>query len=132
MNKDLFQQLSGRLMLDHFGFGLNNIHFSEKQFMDTYGRKGMRPYKAVNSITKKYSLNRKSRPASFSGSELTEQDEFQVLQYINTIYLFDEEIMTCPRCSSRTDFRELEHGRQFHCCLNSSCGFEFIAEPESL
>lgn len=46
------------------------------------------------------------------------------------VYLIGEEVMTCPRCGSRTEFDELDHGRQRHTCLFSSCGYEFYAEDE--
>lgn len=49
-----------------------------------------------------------------------------------TVYLYGADPVTCPRCGSRTDFREMEEsdGRQQHVCLNRVCRFDFIAEPE--
>jgi hypothetical protein len=46
------------------------------------------------------------------------------------VYLIGDEVMTCPRCGSRTEFDELPNGRQRHYCLFSSCGYEFYAEHQ--
>ena len=48
------------------------------------------------------------------------------------VQMLNEDPATCPRCGSRTDFKELPEGRQFHECLNSDCQYEFIGmfEPE--
>jgi hypothetical protein len=41
------------------------------------------------------------------------------------IYLLGDQPMTCPKCGARTEYTELDGGRQNHTCLG--CGFAFIA-----
>lgn len=42
-------------------------------------------------------------------------------------YLLSDQPMTCGMCGSRTLFHEDENGIQMHSCLNSECGYRFIA-----
>lgn len=45
-------------------------------------------------------------------------------------YLLSEQPTTCGMCGTRTSFDE-DDGVQRHLCLNSTCGYEFIAVDES-
>lgn len=46
------------------------------------------------------------------------------------VYIFGEEIVTCPMCGSRTDFIEVDDHKQQHECLNPNCKHEFFVEFE--
>lgn len=47
------------------------------------------------------------------------------------MYGYGEDIVRCPKCSTRTDFSEMPRdGWQHHRCLSAECGFNFIACPE--
>jgi len=45
-------------------------------------------------------------------------------------YLLNEQPMTCGMCGSRTSFHEDESGKQVHVCLNTECGYRFLALDE--
>lgn len=40
-----------------------------------------------------------------------------------------DQIMSCPKCGSRTEFIETGCNTQRHICLNEDCAFQFILEP---
>lgn len=44
-------------------------------------------------------------------------------------HIWDDSIVTCPKCSARTDFAEI-NDKQEHKCLNVNCQYEFIVEFE--
>ncbi len=42
-------------------------------------------------------------------------------------YILSEAPMSCGLCGARTDFDVKDDGSQVHQCLNSDCGYRFIA-----
>ncbi|MDH5712091.1 MAG: hypothetical protein OEZ15_10585 [Gammaproteobacteria bacterium] len=42
-------------------------------------------------------------------------------------YSLNDQPMTCGLCGSRTHFDEKDDGTQAHQCLNTECGYKFIA-----
>lgn len=50
------------------------------------------------------------------------------LSSMETFIFGTDDIVTCPKCGSRTDFLELSDTIQEHDCL--SCKYEFVVEIE--
>ena len=52
-------------------------------------------------------------------------------QLSQEVFLLSEQPMTCPSCSSRTDFEDvIGTNQQVHVCLNTQCNRVFIAESD--
>lgn len=59
--------------------------------------------------------------------DMTVEELAAELAEFETFYLSDQPT-TCPHCGTRTDWTDLSNGVQRHTCLNTLCGFEFLAE----
>jgi len=46
------------------------------------------------------------------------------------IYILNEQPTTCSICSVRTKFEDITDGIQFHECLNTDCGYQFLTEMD--
>jgi len=74
-----------------------------------------------------------------AGTQLDLCPEFRTIQWLeerrgnlpggspDSVYLIGDQPTTCPKCGARTEYKELDGGRQDHACMQ--CGFHFIAEP---
>jgi hypothetical protein len=52
------------------------------------------------------------------------------------VYVFIDQITTCPKCGSRTeiflDLIETQEQTQHHSCLAANCGFEFVMQNDDV
>lgn len=133
MNVQLFKKLAGQLLEIHYGLDLNDTRISEDKVVSDFIQQNLRPYQAVNEHAEKTDLDRSDLNGFYgdpSKASLAAQDEYMALALVNQIQLLCEQPMTCPLCSSRTAFDDLECGKQHHRCLAVACGHEFMAEED--
>ena len=57
-------------------------------------------------------------------------NKLQNNQPILDCYILNDQPTVCGKCGSRTDFEVENNGSQKHQCLNSTCGYTFIAVDE--
>lgn len=134
MNIQLFQRLTNRLLLAHFGIDNSDTDFTQAEVVRGYIASDMRPYEVVNELAAHRDLTRidvQGRFGTPSTEPLTSGDEIKALATIEPIQVTGEDPTACPKCGTRSHFDELEDGRQVHRCINTEhCGHEFVAEAD--
>jgi len=137
MNIHLFQVLADQLLRTHFGIDIRDTNLTEEEAVEAWIAGGQRPHNAVDEHAEAYELYRTDQPNTCWGlctTPLTELEELKAMQALEPQITLTEDVMCCPKCGSRTEFKDvvgMEIGMQHHCCPNNSCGHEFLAEPVS-
>lgn len=137
MNIHLFQALADQLLRTHFGIDIRDTNLTEEVVVEACISGGQRPYAAVDEHAVAYELYRTDQPDACWGlctTPLTDLEERKAMQALEPQITLTEDVMCCPKCGSRTEFKDvagMEIGMQHHCCPNNGCGHEFLAEPVS-
>jgi hypothetical protein len=140
MNVQLFQKIAEALLQNHYGLTLGDTRLNEPQYVAVVMGSATRPFEYLIAHARDCDLRRIDGDTLLGCSTtaaITMRHELSVLADINPIVLLSERPVVCGSCGSRTDFDVLEQGlgkqkppRQYHRCLNTTCGNEFIAEDE--
>jgi hypothetical protein len=127
MNHDLFKLVAQKLLETHYGISLDDTHLGSPVVIDHCIDEGTRPYQAVSDHAEDCSLERRDKSGFYgtpSYALLSPADELAALESVVPVLELSDQPTTCPKCASRTDFNELDDGRQHHAC--GGCAHEFI------
>lgn len=125
MTFDQFKKMMDFLLTEHYGIQLQDTRLDRPGFLLRSWQDKERPIEWINWSAEKDDLDRID-----SNQPLTLQDECDALMHLGHHYGYGEDILTCPMCGSRTEMVELAKEAQHHTCLNSDCGYEFVASPD--
>lgn len=137
MNVILFQKLAGVLLQSHFDITLNDTHLSSAFAVSSLLTNEIRPFDAINEHAEECDLVRTDIRDPWGVPTLVllqRKDEHAALRMIQPTFVYGEEMVHCGLCGTRTEFDELDDigpGVQHHRCLNTACGHEFMAEPDT-
>jgi hypothetical protein len=120
MDNIIYQKLAEMMLLMHFNIKISETYLASSLVIKMIKLKHPHPFTAVNEIAYKHSSD---------SQVLRLEHEAECLAILNNVVSLNEpnDPAACSRCQNETQYVILNHGRQYHSCIN--CGYQFIAEP---